>query len=97
MPTYVNLFQWTDQGIRNFKDTLDRVTQAEEMMSSLGVSIKDVYWTIGPYDIVSVSEASDDESATAMLLALGSQGNVRSTTLRAFNREEMRRVIEKLG
>jgi uncharacterized protein with GYD domain len=97
MPTYVNLFQWTDQGIRNFKDTIDRVTQAEEMMSSLGVSIKDVYWTIGPYDIVAVSEASDDESATAMLLGLGSQGNVRSTTLRAFNREEMRRVIEKLG
>ncbi len=97
MPTYVNLFQWTDQGIRNFRETVDRVTQAEEMMSGLGVSIKDVYWTIGPYDIVAVSEASDDESATAMLLALGSQGNVRTTTLRAFNRDEMRRVIEKLG
>ena len=97
MPNYVILFNWTDQGIKNFRDTMDRVAAAEEAMGKLGVQIKDIYWTIGPYDVVALAEAADDESATAALLALGAQGNVRSTTLRAFNREEMASVIKKVS
>ncbi len=96
MPTYVNLFNWTDQGIRTFRETVDRVDAAESMLGKLGVRIKDIYWTTGQYDIVAVTEAPDDESGIAALLALGSQGNVRSTTLRAFTRDEMARVIAKL-
>ena len=97
MPTYVSLFNWTEQGVKSFRQSVDRVAQAEETMGTLGVRIRDIYWTVGPYDLVAVSEADDDESAAASLLGLAEQGNVRSTTLRAFNRQEMSRVIQKLG
>ena len=63
----------------------------------MGGKLEDVYWTVGPYDVVSVAEFPDDETGTAFLLALGSQGNIRSTTLRAFNRDEMARVLGKVG
>ena len=56
-----------------------------------------IYWTVGPYDLVSVFEAPDEQSATAFLLELGSVGNVRSTTLRAYDREEMSGILERLG
>ena len=95
MPTYVTLINWTDQGVKNYKDTVDRYEAAQEAMSQAGVSFRDVYWTIGPYDIVGILDAPDDEAATAALLSIGGQGNIRTTTLRAFNAGEMRGVIEK--
>ena len=95
MPRYVTLINWTEQGIASFKDTVDRYEAAQQQFEQLGVRFVDVYWTLGEHDIVSVVEAPDDESATAALLALGSAGNVRTKTLRAFSREEMRAVIEK--
>jgi len=95
MPTYVSLINWTDQGVKNFKETVDRAAKADEAMGRFGATFKDIYWTVGPYDIVSVVEAPDEESATAALLAVASQGNIRTTTLRAFTREEMSRVVEK--
>jgi uncharacterized protein with GYD domain len=97
MATYVTLINWTDQGIKNFKDTVDRYESAQEELRAQGISFKDVYWTVGPYDIVGILDAPDDESATAALLALGGQGNVRTTTLRAFSASEMRGVLEKAG
>lgn len=95
MPTYVTLINWTDQGVKNFKDTVDRAAKAEEAMGKLGVRFKEIYWTVGQYDIVGIVEAPDEESATAALLAIGSQGNIRTTTLRAFNREETRGIIDR--
>jgi uncharacterized protein with GYD domain len=97
MPTYVTLINWTDQGVKGFKDTVDRYEAAQDVLSGMGVSFKDVYWTVGPYDIVGIVEAPDDESATAALLATAGQGNVRTTTLRAFSPAEMRSVIERAG
>jgi len=97
MPTYVTLMNWTDQGIRNFKDTTSRAKDAEEQLRKLGVRITSILWTVGRYDIVSVVEADDEESATAALLALGSQGNLRTTTMRAYDAEEMERIVSKLG
>ena len=97
MPTYVNLISWTDQGVKNFKDTVSRAKEAEDAMAKLGVSITSIYWTLGPHDIVVISEAQDDESATAALLALCSQGNLRTTTMRAFSAAEMEGIIQKLG
>ncbi len=97
MPTYVTLINWTDQGIRNFKDTLSRAKEAEEAMGKLGVRFQSILWTVGPYDLVSIVDADDEESATAALLALGSQGSVRTTTMRAFDAEEMGRIVGKLG
>ena len=97
MPTYVALVNWTDQGIRNVRETLDRAQKTEELAQKNGASMSQLYWTVGPHDIVAVLEAPDDESATAFLLELGSSGNVRTTTLRAYDREEMSGIIERLG
>jgi uncharacterized protein with GYD domain len=95
MPRYVSLINWTDQGVANFKDTLDRYEASERQFEQLGVSFVDIYWTLGEHDIVAVVEAPDDETATAALLAVGSQGNLRTKTMRAFSRDEMRAVIDK--
>ena len=97
MPTYVTLINWTEQGIKNFKDSASRAKEAEELMGKLGVRFKSILWTVGPYDIVSIVEADDEEGATAALLALGSQGNVRTTTMRAYDAEEMGRIVSRLG
>ncbi len=97
MPTYVSLLNWTDQGIRNVRDTLERADRAAEVAEKYGARFQQLYWTVGPYDTVSIIEAPDDEAATAFLLEVGSTGNVRTTTLRAYDREEMREIIERLG
>jgi uncharacterized protein with GYD domain len=97
MPTYVSLINWTDQGIRNVKETVDRAARAEELAQKYGGRFERLYWTVGPYDIVAIMEAPDDESATAFLLELGSLGNVRTTTLRAYDRDQMSSILGRLG
>ena len=95
MPRYVGLINWTDQGVRNYRDTVRRVEEARAASEQLGVRIVDIYWTLGGYDLVVVTEAPDDEALTAFLLQLGSLGNVRTQTLRAFDADEMSRIIER--
>jgi uncharacterized protein with GYD domain len=97
MPTYVSLINWTEKGVAEFKATVDRAEAGKALAGRFGGALKEIYWTIGPYDIVAISEAPDDESATAFALAHSSQGNVRTTTLRAFSGDEMRGVIAKTG
>ncbi|MDQ4128746.1 MAG: GYD domain-containing protein [Actinomycetota bacterium] len=97
MPTYIALMNWTDQGIRSAKDTVHRRDQADALAQKYGASIEQVYWTVGPYDLVSILQAPDEESATAMVLELGSAGNLRTLTLRAYDREEMSGIIQRLG
>jgi uncharacterized protein with GYD domain len=87
---------WTDQGIRTAKDSVQRRDQADALAEKHGARIEQVYWTVGPYDLVTIIEAPDDESATSMLLELGSAGNLRTTTLRAYGREEMSGIIQRL-
>ncbi|GAB3166447.1 GYD domain-containing protein [Streptomyces incanus] len=95
MPTYVSLLNWTDQGIRNYKDTAKRSEAFAAAAQKLEAKVLNLYWTVGSYDLVAVVEAPDEETATAVLLQLGGVGNVRTTTLRAFGREEMDRIIAK--
>jgi len=95
MATYISLINWTDKGIGQFKNTLERAEAAKQLCAKFGGKFKDIYWTVGPYDIVVISEARDDEGATAFSLALGAQGNVRTTTLRAFTADDMRRIVDK--
>jgi len=95
MPTYVSLINWTDKGVTDVSSTVDRAQAAQELAGKFGGSLKEILWTIGPYDIVAISEAPDDETATAFALALSSQGNVRTTTLRAFSADEMRGIVAK--
>ncbi len=97
MPTYVTLMNWTDQGVRNVRDTVDRRGQADELAQKHGATIEEVYWTVGPYDIVTIVQAPDDESVTAMLLELGSAGNLRTTTLRAYDSDQMSGILQRLG
>lgn len=97
MASYISLINWTDQGIRNYKDTEKRAQAFADSLQSLGGSLKEIYWTIGPYDIVAILEAPDDETATAAALQVGALGNVRTTTLRAFNRDEFAAIIGKIS
>ena len=97
MPTYVVLMNWSDQGVRTARETVQRRDRVDALAEKHGARIEQVYWTVGPYDIVTILEAPDDESATAMLLELGSAGNLRTTTLRAYDREEMSGIVQRLG
>jgi len=96
MATFISLVNFTQQGIRDFKTSPDRAAKFESMAEKAGVKVKEVYWTIGAYDVVIVMEAPDDESATAVMLGLSSLGNVRTQTLRAFDSSEMKEIISKV-
>lgn len=97
MATFVSLINWTDKGVAGFRETVARADAAKRAAEAMGGSIKDIYWTVGPYDIVTVAEFPDDATGTAFLLALGSQGNIRTTTLRAFGADEMAEIVAKVG
>ncbi len=95
MATFIVLLNFTDQGIRNVKESPDRYEKFRTMSEEQGVIVNNVYWTVGHYDIVVVLEGSD-EAVTTVLLKLGSLGNVRSETLRSFSAEEMKGIVSKL-
>ena len=95
MATYIVLANFTDQGIRNVKDSPDRLGAFRAMGEKLGVSLKSAHYTVGNYDMVVVVEGSD-EAVTAALLKLGSLGNIRTQTLRAFSAEEMKAMMTKM-
>ena len=98
MPHYVVLFDWTNQGVRSARDTVDRVSSATRLaQNKYGVTIEQVYWTVGAHDLVAFMEASDVESLSAFLLELGSVGNVRSTTMRALDRDEMSQILGRVS
>ena len=96
MASYIALLQFTEQGVRNIKDTTKRSIATNELASKLGVKVVDIFWTLGPYDIVMVMEAPDDETLTAFTLKLGSLGNVKTQTLRAFRAKEMDAILGKV-
>lgn len=97
MATYIALCNFTDQGIRNVKDSTKRADAVKEAAKKLGVNMTQVYWTLGHYDLVTIIEAPDDKSATAFGLAVGAAGNVRTQTLRAFSKEEMNGILGKMA
>ena len=96
MARYVALVSWTEDGVRNFSDTVDRAEDVKGLAQKLGGAVESIYWTMGPYDLVVTVEFPDDETVTAFALAVSSQGNVRTTTMRAFDDGEMRGIISKL-
>ena len=95
MPSYITLMNWTDQGAKSFRDSVNRADAAEVALSPAGIKFKDLYWTVGAYDLIATFEAPDEETLAAALLAVAAQGNLRTTTLRAFTADEMRGVIAK--
>lgn len=90
------LIRFTDQGIRNIKDTTRRADAARSEAERIGGKIT-IYWTFGKYDIIGILEAPNDEAAMEFGLKVGSLGNIRTTTLKAFTEEEIARVVDKLG
>ena len=96
MATYIVLANFTDQGMRNVKDTGKRADAVRELGKKFGVNMKEVYWTLGTYDVVTICEATDDASITAFGLAIGKDGNVRTQTMRAFSRQDINAIIGKL-
>src|ERR1700751_65016 len=97
MATYIVLSSCTDQGIRAVKDTTKRSDQVRELAKKFGATVKEIYWTLGSHDVVAIFDAPDDKSITALGLAIGNQGFVRTQTMRAFTKEEMTGILGKLG
>ena len=96
MATYIVLANFTDQGIRNAKETTKRSEGVKEMGRKFGVTAKEFFWTLGSFDVVAICEAPDDASMTAFGLAIGATGNVRTQTLRAYSKDEMNEILRKL-
>ena len=96
MTRVVVLATFTDQGMRGVKDTAKRAKAFREMADSLGVTIKDIYWTMGSYDVVLIMEAAHDDAIASLLMKAGSLGNLRSETLRAFNEAEIDGLLSKI-
>jgi uncharacterized protein with GYD domain len=96
MISYIGLVNFTDKGIAAVKDTTKRAAAAKEVAGRFGVTMRDIYWTLGAYDLVCVLEARDEASLTAFNLALAAQGNVRTQSLRAFSAAEMEQILAKL-
>lgn len=92
MATFISLLKFTDQGIRNVKDSPDRYEAFRVMAEKVGVTVKGIYYTVGHYDIVAVMEGSD-EAVTTALLKVGSLGNVRTETLRGFSLDDMKKIV----
>src|SRR5262245_52452853 len=97
MPTYVSLVKWTEQGIKDVKATVDRAEELTRATQAAGGRVLGVWWTQGAYDLVTVGEWPDEDSAMAFLLRAGMAGNARTETLRAFGADDMRRILAKLG
>jgi uncharacterized protein with GYD domain len=97
MPTYVSLINWTDQGIKNFRDTVRRAEDFRGLVQRNGGQVRQIVWTLGEYDVVGVVDFPDDETATVTLLQLGALGNVRTKTMKAFDAEQMTAIIQRIG
>ena len=94
MPTYVTLYNFTDQGLKNIKDTVKRTEAAKMAAAAIGMHVKEVLWTQGQYDLIVISEASDEVKANAFGLNTVKLGNVRGQTLRAFTAAEMETILD---
>lgn len=97
MAAYITLFNFTDQGIRNVKDSPNRANAFREAVQAAGGRLIGIWWTQGQYDGMCILDMPDDETATRTLLAVARLGNIRTTTLRAFSEEEMQRIVQGLA
>jgi uncharacterized protein with GYD domain len=85
MPTFVSLVNWTDQGIKNFRDSVRRAQDYRGLVEKHGGQVRQLVWTLGEYDIVAVTDFPDDETATAVALQTGALGKIRTKTMKAFD------------
>jgi uncharacterized protein with GYD domain len=96
MAHYILLATYTDQGLKAVADTTKRANAVKELAKKAGCTMKDTYWVLGPYDVVAVFDAPNDETMTALSLSLARLGNVKTETLRAFTAAEMGTILSKM-
>ena len=96
MPTYLVLGNFTDQGIRSVRDSLKREETFRKQCEKAGAQVRDVYRTMGRYDMAAVLEAPDDIVLSSLMYSIGALGNIRTETLRAFTRQETEQAVAKM-
>jgi uncharacterized protein with GYD domain len=96
MATYVALVHFTDQGLRQIKQTTERAKGLVNAAANLGVKIKEIYWTMGAYDAVFISDAPNDEAMTSLAARMASLGNIRTQTMRVYDAAEMNGILARL-
>ena len=96
MANYIMLATFTEQGLKNVSETTRRAEAVKELARKAGCTMKETYWVLGPYDVVAVFEAPDDETMTALALSISRQGNVKTQTLRAFSTTDMKAILGKV-
>jgi uncharacterized protein with GYD domain len=93
MPTYVTLYRFTDQGVRDVGNSPGRIQAAKQAAAAAGGKVLGVYVTMGPYDLVAISEWPSDEMVASAALSLASQGNSTTCTMRAFTETEFGKIV----
>ena len=96
MPTYIVLYKLTDQGIKNIKEAPKRIEETIKGAEAMGIKLLSFYSVMGEYDYVAITESPSDEVTMSTLLSLGSAGNVRTTTMKAFTMEEFAEIVKKI-
>ena len=96
MATYITLIRFTQQGVAEIKDSATHLDQAKQMFKAMGAEFKEIYLTLGQYDMIAIAEIPDDETVAKLSLAVSAQGGVRGETLRAFTEVEFRKIISAL-
>jgi len=97
MATFVSTIKFTEQGIKTIKETTKRAASIKAVAKKMNVKVTNVYWTLGAYDGLLIFEAPDDETATALMLQIGTKGNVQTTTARGFTAAEMDEILAKVS
>jgi uncharacterized protein with GYD domain len=97
MATYIMLAHFTERGIMNVKNTTQRAEEFKLMAIRHGVTVSRIFWTLGQYDVVIMVDAPDEMTMTALSMSLGSLGNVRTQTLRAFSEAEIKTILDRMA
>lgn len=97
MPLYITMANWTDQGVKNIKESANRAEAFKKMATEMGCTVHGLFFTMGRYDIATRIEAPDDETISALALKLGSLGNVRTETMRAYTEAEFGQIMKKVS
>jgi len=96
MPSYLSLIKWTEQGVQDIKNLPQRIDAARQTIEAAGGRMIFYYMLLGEYDVASLAELPDDESAARVLLTIGGRGNVRTTSMKAFTEQETRDIVASL-
>jgi uncharacterized protein with GYD domain len=96
MPVFVTLYKFTDQGVKNIKDSPQRLQAAIKAFEARGGKLLGAYYTMGEYDLITIGEIADEQAGLAHGLATASLGNVRSNTLRGYTATEFAEIIKKM-